>query len=75
MGLLDLGSSRSKIPRNAACTRSTRGSAERGGGKQLGWGGRREGVRSGRVTLTWFPKMEGKVNRGRERVREGQFRT
>lgn len=75
VGLLDLGSSKSKIPLKAVCTGSTRGSAERGErGKQLGWDGMREGFIWSQVTLTWFPKMEGKVNRGRE-SREGQFRT
>ena len=40
VGLLDLGSSKSKIPLKAVCTGSTRGSAERGAKREairLGW--------------------------------------
>lgn len=42
VGLLDLGSSRSKIPRKAVCPGSTRGSVERGER-----GGTREAIRLG----------------------------
>ena len=40
VGLLDLGSSRSKIPRKVVCPGRTRGSVERGGTREairLGW--------------------------------------